>query len=275
MQNDLEAAKAKAEATYNSAADLFDAGSNAFWSRHGRGTVERLNLTLGASVLDVGCGTGASAIPAAERIGPRGRVIAVDLAENMLSRARARAQDQGLANVEFRRGDMTDLGFPDMHFDAVISVFSVFFVPDMERQVAELWRMLRPGGLFAVTSWTPRFLEPCVGPFWDEVERRRPELRRVCNPWERIGSAPALREVLQAGGAKNIEVEERRDWQSLADPEDWWTVVLGSGLCWTVDQLSPEDAEELHQESVRWVADNQIISFDTSVLFARAQKPQA
>lgn len=275
MQNDLDVAKAKAEATYNSAADLFDAGSNAFWSRHGRGTVERLDLVPGATVLDVGCGTGASAIPAAERVGPRGTVVAVDLAENMLGQGRARAARRGLTNVDFRRGDMTDLGFPDMHFDAVVCVFAVFFVPDMERLAAELWRMVRPGGQLAITSWGPSFLKPCVEPFWDEVERLRPDLRRAFNPWERIDSRERLRRMLQAGGLSNIEVEEHQDRQHLPDPEDWWTVVLGSGLCWTVDQMSPDEAQKLYQASVRWVRDNAVASFDTSVLYARARKPQA
>ena len=275
MQSDLEAAKAKAEATYNSAADLFDAGSNGFWARHGRGTIDRLDLTPGASVLDVGCGTGASAIPAAERVGPRGRVIAVDLAENMLDQGRRATEKSGLTNIAFRRGDMTSLGFPDMHFDAVVSVFSVFFVPDMERQIAELWRMLRPGGQLAITSWKASFLAPCVEPFWDAVERLRPDLRRAFNPWERIDNRERLYQALQSGGLSNIEIEDHPDRQELADPADWWTVVLGSGLCWTVDQLSQAEADSLRQASVAWVEDNNVTSFDTSVLFARARKPQA
>ncbi len=62
--------KLKAEATYNAAADHFDDGPLAFWDRYGRRTVERLSLVRGSSVLDVGCGSGASAIPAAINVGP-------------------------------------------------------------------------------------------------------------------------------------------------------------------------------------------------------------
>lgn len=61
----------------------------------------------------------------------------------MLERARAKVAARGLTNVEFRIGDMTSSGYPDQSFDAVISVFSVFFVPDMEGLVRELWRMVR------------------------------------------------------------------------------------------------------------------------------------
>ena len=69
----------KAASTYNAAADHFDDEPLGFWARFGRRTVERLALRAGGAVLDVGCGTGASAIPAAERVGPSGRVIGVAL----------------------------------------------------------------------------------------------------------------------------------------------------------------------------------------------------
>jgi ubiquinone/menaquinone biosynthesis C-methylase UbiE len=152
MERPTDPAKLKAQTAYNSASDHFDDEPLAFWARIGSGTVERLALPAGATVLDVGCGTGASAIPAATAVGPTGRVIGVDLAEQLLNRAREKARQQGLSNVEFRQGDMENLGYQDGFFDAVISVFSVFFVPDMTKQVAELWRMVKPGGQLAVTT---------------------------------------------------------------------------------------------------------------------------
>ena len=136
MTDALQAAKLKAEKTYNTAADCFDARPLAFWERYGRSTIERLKLAHGAAVLDVCCGTGASALPAAQAVGPDGRVIAVDLAEELLKLGRAKAAAARLRSIEFRRGDMTALGFPDGFFDAVVCVFGIFFVPDMEAQVA-------------------------------------------------------------------------------------------------------------------------------------------
>jgi ubiquinone/menaquinone biosynthesis C-methylase UbiE len=148
-----EAANLKAAVTYNAAAGHFDDGPLAFWDRYGRRTIERLALAEGASVLDVGCGSGASAIPAAVAVGPRGRVIGVDLAERLLARARVKAHQRQLQNVEFRLGEMETLGFSDASFDAVVCVFAIFFVPDMIKQVRELWRMVRPGGQLAITTW--------------------------------------------------------------------------------------------------------------------------
>lgn len=129
MDDPLKQAKAKAAAAYDAAADHFDDEPLAFWERIGRRTVQHVALSGGANVLDVGCGTGASALPAAEAVGPNGFVIGVDLSSRLLDRARAKAAVRGLTNVEFRLADMTALGCPDNRFDAVISVFSIFLFP--------------------------------------------------------------------------------------------------------------------------------------------------
>jgi len=138
--------KMKAAAAYNAAADHFDDEALGLWAKYGGRTVERLALQPGATLLDAGCGTGASAIPAAEQVGPTGKVIAVDLADRLLAIARRKAAARKLENIEFRHGDMENLGYPDQFFDAVICVFAIFFVPDVAKQISELWRMVRPNG---------------------------------------------------------------------------------------------------------------------------------
>src|SRR5215468_3047289 len=145
-------AKAKATATYNSAADSYDDPANTFWERFGRSTIERLRLPPGARVLDVCCGSGASALPAAAMVGPTGSVLGVDVAERLLELARAKAAARGLANAQFRFGDMLDLRLPESHFDAVVCVFGIFFVPDMAAAVRSLWKVVRPGGRLAITT---------------------------------------------------------------------------------------------------------------------------
>ena len=167
MDDPLRQAKAKAAATYDAAVDHFDDEPLTFWDRIGRRTVERLALSLSAQVLDVGCGTGASALPAAQAVGPSGRVVGVDLSAR-LTRQGGRAR---LTNVEFRIGDMTSSGYPDQSFDAVISVFSVFFVPDVEGLVRELWRIVRRGGKLAVTTRGPRIFEPAYSRWQAAIKR--------------------------------------------------------------------------------------------------------
>src|SRR5215475_9028170 len=97
----VDSAKRRVAATYNAAADHFDDDPLGFWARTGQGTVSRLNLAPGASVLDVACGSGASALPAAARVGPHGSVVAVDLAGRLLDLARAKAAAAGFTQIDF------------------------------------------------------------------------------------------------------------------------------------------------------------------------------
>jgi len=273
MSDPFAAAKLKAAAAYNAAADYFDAVPLAFWARYGRRTVERLRLRRGAHVLDVCCGTGASALPAAQVVGPEGKVIAVDLAGELLKLGQAKAQAAGLQCVEFRRGDMTGLGFPDRHFDAVVCVFGMFFVPDMETQAAELWRMVRPGGQLAITTWGARFWSPAYEIWLEAVRRVRPDLYTAFNPWDRITTPEAVRRLLHDGGAQHVEVVAEDGYQTLRTPEDFWTMALGSGLRWTIDQMGPELAREVKQEVLDRLVGKGVDRVETNVIYAIAENP--
>ncbi|HZE87922.1 MAG TPA: class I SAM-dependent methyltransferase, partial [Verrucomicrobiae bacterium] len=177
-------AKERARATYDAAADTFDDPALSFWDRFGRRTVERLDLRPGEKVLDVCCGSGGSAIPAAERVGPAGAVLGADISERLLELARAKAKARGLGCAEFRLADLERLGVPDEAFDAVVCVFGIFFLPDMPGAVRELWRRVRPGGRLAITTWGRGIFEPMNGVFWESVRAERPELFKSFNPWD-------------------------------------------------------------------------------------------
>jgi len=150
----------RAARTYGAAADHYGLATLSFWDRFGTATVSRLPLAAGDSVLDLCCGAGASAIPAARAVGPAGRVLGIDVAVPLLDLARARAGHEDLANIEFRQRDAMATGLPDGGFGAVVCVFGVFFVPDRPAFVAEMWRLVRPGGVLAVTNWGPGLFEP-------------------------------------------------------------------------------------------------------------------
>ena len=272
MDDPLKKAKEKAAASYNSAADHFDDEPLSFWDLISKRTVTNLKLQAGAKVLDVGCGTGASALPAAQAVGKNGFVVGVDLAARLLDRARTKALAAGLDNVELRLADMTALNYPDGSFDAVVSVFSIFFVPDMEGLVRELWRMVRPGGKLAVTTWGPRIFGPAYSRWLVAVGRERPDLATAFNPWDRITDVASVRKLLQDGGVKDPEVIAEELFQPLRSPDDWWTIALGSGLRWTIDQMGPETAAQVKADNVGWLKENRVDRVETNAIYAIGTK---
>jgi SAM-dependent methyltransferase len=104
------------------------------------------NVPEGAAVLDVGCGAGTDLLLAARRVGPRGRAIGVDMTEAMRRRATAGAEACGLTHVDVRAGDATSLPVEDQSIDVVISNGVLNLVPDKPRALAEIARVLKPGG---------------------------------------------------------------------------------------------------------------------------------
>jgi arsenite methyltransferase len=103
-------------------------------------------VPAGATVLDIGCGAGTDLLLAARHVGPTGRAIGVDMTEAMRERASKGAAACGLANVEVRLGDATRLPVEDRSVDVVISNGVLNLVPEKDRAVAEIARVLKPGG---------------------------------------------------------------------------------------------------------------------------------
>ena len=148
MMPELETLKTKLRATWSAGdfeeiAKSYTAGAEEF--------VRSLNLRPGVRVLDVACGTGNFALPAA-RLGAT--VTGLDLAPNLIQQARAKAESEGL-NARFDEGDAENLPYDNASFDAVVSMFGVMFAPRPELVAAELKRVCVPGGLIALANWTP------------------------------------------------------------------------------------------------------------------------
>ena len=119
----------------------------------GEALVSKLGITEGLQVLDLGCGDGTTAVPAAQ-LGAD--VLGVDIASNLVAAGKARAEELGLANLSFQKGDATDLNELDHEsFDLVISVFGAMFAPKPFDVAKEMVRVTKPGGRIVMGNWIP------------------------------------------------------------------------------------------------------------------------
>lgn len=122
-----------------------------FYTGEAEDFVNRLNLRPGMKVLDVACGTGNLALPAA-RAGAD--VTGIDIAPNLIEQARENAQREGL-KAQFDEGDAEAMPYGFASFDAVVTMFGAMFAPRPEAVASELKRVCRPRGFIAMASWTP------------------------------------------------------------------------------------------------------------------------
>jgi ubiquinone/menaquinone biosynthesis C-methylase UbiE len=113
--------------------------------------VDRLTVEPAMDVLDVACGTGNLAIPAARR---GAHVTGIDIAPNLLEQAHQAATAEGLS-IKFEEGDAEQLPYPDASFDLVMTMFGAMFAPRPEITAKELMRVCRTGGRLAMANWTP------------------------------------------------------------------------------------------------------------------------
>ena len=119
----------------------------------GESLVRAIGVGKGMKVLDLGCGDGTTALPAA-KLGAE--VLGVDIAENLVAAGNRRAKEEGLANLRFQQGDASNLsGLKDGSFDLVVSVFGAMFAPKPFDVAKEMARVTRPGGRIVMGNWIP------------------------------------------------------------------------------------------------------------------------
>ena len=196
----------------------------------------------GQTVLDLGSGGGIDVLLSARRVGPNGKVYGLDMTDEMLSLARENQRKAGATNVEFLKGTIEAIPLPDSSVDVVISNCVINLSSDKDATLREAFRVLRPGGRFAVSDVIVRGDVP-------------PDIRRSMELW--VGCiAGALEESeyvvkLRAAGFADIDVEPWRVYQI----EDARAFLTATGI--DVDRLAPQ-------------VDGRFAS-----AFVRARKPEA
>lgn len=121
--------------------------------KSGEALVNQLGIHKDHVVLDLGCGDGTTAIPAA-KLGAK--VLGVDIARNLVEAGTIRAKQEGLKNISFQQGDACNLeGLPDKSFDVVVSIFGAMFAPKPNAVAKELVRVTKPGGRIVMGNWIP------------------------------------------------------------------------------------------------------------------------
>ncbi len=183
----------------------------------------------GARVLDIACGSGEPSISIAALLRGTGEVIGADMAVAPLEVARERALKRGLDNVEFVQADVHAMPFADESFDRVTSRLGVMFFGDVAKALAEMHRVLKPGGRVALLAWGAMeqlYFELTIG----TVRKIRPglEVPEAARQMFKFGVPGTLSSGLSAAGFVDIEEGVHRlRWDWHGTPEEMWEYFRG------------------------------------------------
>jgi SAM-dependent methyltransferase len=165
-------------------------------------------ITSGSRVLDIGTGTGDTALLAAQRVGPTGRILGIDVAKEMLNAAADAAREAGIDNVEFRVMNGAKLEMEAQSFDAIIGRHSVQFLDNWPVPLVGFRRVLRPGGRLSFIVWGPLEENPYIGlPVEVSRELGKPLPQAETRTPFSLGDRSALRAELQAASFLDSDVE--------------------------------------------------------------------
>ena len=196
------------------------------FERSGKRLLELVRPLPGSQLLDVGTGAGAVALQAPDWIGAQGQVTGSDVAQAMVELARQSAAERGMDGVTFCRMDGEQLEFPDASFDTVTCAFSLFQFLDMGRALAEMWRVLKPGGRLGLSNWGPGFFSP-VASLQRDLFREFGLRPLLTNPISL--RADRLETMLRRAGFTAVELLEESDEVWFEDPAEVWAFNLDMG----------------------------------------------
>ena len=181
----------------------------AWFGPAGKELVKRMAADPGGDVLEIACGTGLVTRELRGKLDPSRQLVATDLNKAMLDYASAKLAD--LHGIEWSEADAVSLPFPDARFGAVACGLGLMFVPDRKKAVAEMHRVLKPGGSLVISTWAGLEKNTYARLYSETIDALFPgdEEMRFRLPWA-LNDETMIRELLAGGGFKDIQVIEIR-----------------------------------------------------------------
>jgi len=234
----------------------------------------------GVTVIELACGPGGAGLAAADRVGPSGRVVLADVAEEMVGVAGRRAG--GRSNVSTTVCDQLHIAAPDASFDAVIVRHGLMFADDPSSAVRAAVRVLRPDGRYGSITWASRADNPWLGLILDAVGEQfgvpfpPPS---VPGPFA-LGDPRQVATILEGGGLEDVEVREMLTPMSAASLDAWWERVpqLAGPLAIALEGMEPQVRDAIRARAIdsgrgcAHMSDEGIV-MDGSVLIAAGRRP--
>jgi ubiquinone/menaquinone biosynthesis C-methylase UbiE len=235
-----DAQKRMIKNAFDAVAEGYDSPSLRFFVSGAAHMADGLGLRGDEQVLDVACGTGHASVALARRL-PRGHVTALDFSPAMLAQARAKAEAAGLGGaIDFVEGDMQALPW-ERRFDVATCCFGIFFVEDMDAQLARIARTVKANGRVAISTFARDYMEPMRSLLMERA--RRHGVEPPPQTWLRIADAEGCRGFFTEAGLVDVAVRMEDVGYCLSGSEQWWEIVWNAGFRRLISRIpTPEQA---------------------------------
>ncbi len=264
---DQQKNKAFFKKTFNTVADGYDNPAMRFFPESAQRIANYLNLRGDEQVLDVATGTGCAALTLAQEL-PGVQVTGIDFSTGMLAQATEKKEQAKLENVTFVEMDMQAIDFPDQYFDAAVSAFSIFFVEDMEKQLAHVAARVKPGGQVITTTFYDFSFSPLVGLFMQRLEQYGVEPPSLA--WKKVATEEQCLALFHDAGLPVAQCHRVDCGYYLDNADDWWHIIWNGGFRGVVNQLEPDALERFqkeHSAEIQALASKQGIWLEMGVLY--------
>jgi ubiquinone/menaquinone biosynthesis C-methylase UbiE len=239
--------------------------------------LDAARLAPGEHVLDLAAGPGLLARDAARQVLPDGWVLASDIAESMLAEGQRRAADEGLPDLLAAACDAEHLSFADARFDAALIGLGLFIFPEPEKALAELHRVVRPGGRIALSVWGPREAVPLIARAQDCIARLLPAPKVPRPSVFRLGEADALAGLLGKAGFSDVNIMPHTFTCSFTSADNYWQAFLdlAGGAAESLSRLPEAMQDRLRAEVASEIASHREangFAIESTVLIATARR---
>ncbi len=258
---------------YDENAPLYAHVGQKYWPGATQHLVDLAGLSAGETVFDMACGPGAVTLRAARRVAPNGWVHGGDISHGMLAEAQREAMREGVLNVGFFPTDFYALPYAPATFDAVTCAFAIFLAPDYPQALRNLWAIVRPGGVLAVSTFAEDHYTPLLPVYLDAVRAYSQVDLEPLLLAQRLFAPDALSTIFSDAGIPGATVTYRANPIAISTIADWWEIVAGTGNRRIQTALTDDEAARVRAAVDDFAARESVTTLGFGVNYAVARKP--